>query len=188
MTTQLHDPNAQLLQQVIAGQVPPTDEKAAIERCLQTRPDLAVPLLFTMLDQKHRLQKLLDETTRTLAEPPWHSATFLRLSSRSHRALVASGSRRLSVAVGPDVDQAALRSGQPVFLNGTQNVLVDVAPCDIRPGTVAEFARLHGANQGVVRGQADDELVVDLGAGILESGVQRGDLVLYDRDTLVAFD
>jgi proteasome-associated ATPase len=188
MTNPVPDPNAQVLQQILAGTMLPADEKAAVEQCVRAKPDLAAPLLFTMLDRKQRLQQQLDETARILAEPPWHAATFLRLSTRGRRALVASGSRRISVTVGPDVDPNTLSGGQPVFLNGAQNVLVDAAPAELRPGTVGEFVRLHGSTQGVLRSTADEEIVVDLSAGVLDQPLRCGDLVLYDREQSVAFE
>lgn len=188
MSEQVQSPQAEALEKILVDGMSPAEEKIALERCVQGKPDLAVPLLFTVLAQKHRLRQLFDETKKALAEAPWHTAAFLRPSSNGARALVASGSRRISVVVGPDVDRQALRGGQPVFLNATQNVLIDVAADDPRPGRVGAFSRLHGTGQGVIRGQAEDELVVDLAASILESGIHKGDLLLYDAENHVAYE
>jgi proteasome-associated ATPase len=188
MSDQAGNPQAQMLEKVLVDGMSPADERAAIEQCVRDKPSLAVPLLFTVLEQKHRCRRLLEQTTRALSEAPWHPAVFLALSSDGARALVASGGRRVSVAVAPEVDAHALRCGRAVFLNAAQNVLTEVAPDGPRPGAVGEFSRLHGTRQAVIRSQAEEELVVDLAAPILEQKIRRGDLVLYDRESYVAFE
>jgi proteasome-associated ATPase len=176
------------MQQILSDAMSPTEEKAAIEECLRGRPNLAQPLLFALLAQKHRLRVRLDETTKALLEPPWHSAEFLCFSRNGARALVAAGSRRLSVTISDDVDRQALGCGQPVFLNAAQNVLVEVSPDEPRSGAVGEFSRFHGAKQGVIRNPLDEEVVVDLAVSLLESGIDSGDLLLYDRESRVAYE
>jgi proteasome-associated ATPase len=84
------------------------------------------------------------------------------------------------------VDRDALRPGRSIFLNSTQNLLTGIATSLPRPGIVGEFSRLHGASQAVIRGPADEELVVDLATDVVAGGIDGGDLLLYDRETLVA--
>jgi proteasome-associated ATPase len=188
MTEQVQDLHTEALTKVLADGLSPSEERAAIEQILRATPGLATPILFTLLGQKHHLRALVEETNRTLTEPPWHPAAFLSLTSNGTRALVAYGNRRLSVAVAPAVDPPSLRCGQLVFLNAQQNVLTDIAPEALRPGAVGEFSRLHGTRQGVIRAQAEEEIVVDLAATILEGGIYKGDLVLYDRENYVAYE
>jgi proteasome-associated ATPase len=188
MTEQVQDAQPDILLKILSGGMSPTEEKAAIEQCVRAKPALTMPVLHAVLAQKQRCRLQLEEIQKTLMEPPWHSAAFLWLSSGGTRAVVASAGRRLSVTVAPQVDRAALECGQPVFLNATQNVLIDVAPGEPRPGAVGEFSRLHGTRQGVIRSQAEEEIVVDLAAGIVEDGITKGDLVLYDREGFVAYE
>jgi proteasome-associated ATPase len=175
------------LQRILSDAMSPSEERAAIEEYLRGQPNLAQPLLFAVLAQKHRLRVRLDETTKTLLAPPWHSAEFLCLSGDGARALVATGNRRLSVTISDDVDRGALGCGQSVFLNSAQNVLLQVSPGERRSGAVGEFSRFHGGTQGVIRGPLDEEVVVDLGVSLLETGIESGDLLLYDRESRVAY-
>jgi proteasome-associated ATPase len=188
MTNQVQDVQTHPLEHVLEDGLPPAEERVAIEQLLRDKPALATPLLFNALAQKHRLRALLEETNKALLEPPWHPAAFLSLSPDRTRALVACGSRRLSVAVAPDIDRLALRCGDPVFLNGHQNVLTGLGQSGFRPGAVGEFARAHRDGQGVIRGQGDSEIVVDLAARILEDGIHKGDRLLYDPESYVAYD
>ena len=170
-------------------------EKAAIEGCLRRDPALAKPLLLTVLNQKHRsraaleeVRKVHEEQLKVLTDPPWQVGVFLWLAPEHDRALVALGSRRFIVGVGHDVDRDTLRPGRPVFLNTSQNALTGVASSLPRPGVVGEFSRLHGATQAVVRGPADEEVVVDLADEIAEAGIRPGDLLVYDREASVAYE
>jgi proteasome-associated ATPase len=188
MTNQVQDVQAHTLEHILDDGLSPADERVAIEQFLRDKPTLATPLLFSALAQKHRLRALLEETNKALREPPWHPAAFLSLSADETRALVACGTRRLSVALAPDIDRCALRCGDPVFLNGHQNVLMALGQSGFRPGVVGEFSRGHRDGQGVIRGQGESEIVVDLAARILERGIQQGDRVLYDPEHYVAYD
>jgi proteasome-associated ATPase len=188
MTNQVQDAPPEILEKLLVDGMSPAEEKAAIEQCLRGKPGLAVPLLFKVLAQKHRCRMLLEETHKALTEPPWHPAACLSLSSDGTRALIASGTRRLSVSVAPEVDRLALSCGQPVYLNANQNALIAVAPNEPHSGAVGEFARFHGTRQCVIRGPSEEEVVADLATRVLESGIREGDLVLYDRESLIAYE
>lgn len=185
----------ELLEKLFSDGLSPEQEKSALESCFKSKPATAPALLSILLQQKHHYRAMLEESKqaneqllKTLQDPPWHPAAFVSLSSEGQRALVASGSRRISVALGPHVDRGALRRGSMVFLNGSQNVLIDVAPDLQRPGAVAELSRFHGPDRGVLRGHGDEEVVVDLAADLLEAGVKGGELLLYDRDNFIAYE
>jgi len=188
MTNQVEDVQAQTLEHILDDGLSPAEEQAAIEQFLRDKPALATPLLFTALAQKHRLRTLLEETRRVLRAPPWHPAAFLAHSSDGTRALVACGNRRLSVTFAPDIDRLTLRCGDPVFLNGDQNVLTSLGQGGFRPGLVGEFARAHRNGQGVLRGQGENEIVVDIAAHVLEDGIHKGDRLLYDPESFVAYE
>ena len=184
-----------VLQQILRDTMTPEQERTAIEGCVKGKPALAMAILQALLAQKHRYRMQLQHAQHTHAEllkkieePPWVSAAFLRPAAEGQRALVAIGSRRAVVPLGPGVDCGALRPGMPVFLNGSQTALVGVMDDLQRPGVVGEFSRLCSPTRGVVRLPAGDEIVVDLAASLLECGLAAGDLVLYDRDTSIAYD
>ena len=179
---------AHTLEHILDDGLSPAEERAAIEQFLRDKPTLATPLLFTALAQKHRLRALLEDTNKALLEPPWHPAAFLSLSPDGARALVACGNRRLSVALGPDINRLTLQCGDPVFLNGHQNVLTSLGQGGFRPGVVGEFSRAHRDGQGVIRGQGDSEIVVDLAARLLDAGIHKGDRLLYDPESYVAYE
>ena len=188
MADQVHDGHAEVLERILADGISPADERTAVEQCVRAKPGLATPLLFTLLAQKHRLRTQLDAANKALIEPPWHQAAFLSISPNGERALVACGARRVSVAVAPHVDRVALRPGQPVFLNANQSVVIEVAPNEPRPGALGEFIRFHGARQGVVRAEAEHEIVLDFAATVLENIIRPGDLVLYDPESRIAYE
>ena len=162
-------------------------EKQVLEKCIHDQPELLPSLIPLLLQQKHRYRQMAQDFEEKLQEPPWHPAAFLRLLPNG-RAFVASGSRRFGVAVAPNVDVSSLGYGQPIFLNGALNLLVETVDELPRPGTVGEFSRFHRERQVVLRGQADEEIVVDLADDLLNAGLQKADLVLYDRETYIAYE
>jgi proteasome-associated ATPase len=188
MADQVHDAQAEVLERLLADGMSPAEEKTAVEHFVRARPALATPLLYAVLAQKHRLRMQLDAATKAFREPPWHQAAFLSFSPNGERALVASGGRRVSVAVAAEVDRLTLRPGQPVFLNANQSVVIEVAPNEPRPGALGEFIRFHGRTQGVIRAETEHEIVLDLAASVLDNSIHRGDLVLYDPETRVAYE
>jgi len=186
---------SEVLQQILRDGLSLDQERSAIEACVRNNPALTMSLLHTLVTQKHRCRMLLQQTQanhadllKTLEEPPWVAAAFLRFAAEGDRALVAVGNRRSVVPLRPGVEGARLRMGTPVFLNAAQNAIVGIAEELLQPGVVGEFSRLCGPTRGVVRGPAGEEIVVDLAEGLLDAGLAAGELVLYDRDMYVAYD
>ena len=162
-------------------------EKQVLENWLHGRPEMAPAVIPLLLQQKHLYRQMAQDYEQKLQEPPWHPGAFLRLLPNG-RAFVASGSRRFGVAVAPGVDPTNLSYGRPVFLNGALNLLVETVDELPRPGSVGEFSRFHGPRRAVLRGQADEEVVVDLADELLNVGIKKQDLVLYDRETYIAYE
>jgi proteasome-associated ATPase len=184
-----------LLKQILTDGMSLEQERAALQQCVAGNPALAAPLLNALVAQKHRCRTLVQqaETRYTelltrLDEPPWVTASFLRFVAGGDRALVAVGNRRVIVAPGPRLDRDALGSGVPVFLNASQNVILDIADRLPQPGVVGEVSHLCDATRAVVRGPADEEIVVDVAARVLDAGLVPGELLLYDRESYVAYD
>ncbi len=178
----------EILQRILAEELPPEQEKAAVESWVRKNPAAAAPLLLVCLGQKHQYKAALEELRARLRRSPWHPATFLQfLFDSTEQALVAAGSRRLSVALAPEIDPAQLRRGAVVFLNSDMNLLLRTAPQMTHAGAVAEFSRFHDG-RAVLRVGAGEELVVDLAEPVREAAPARGDLLLYDRDSLVAIE
>jgi proteasome-associated ATPase len=181
-------PESELLQKILQESMPPEEEKVVVERLSQQNPQLALSLLPVYLQQKHKHKRVYDEFLKKLRDSPWQPATFLYLCpGNEERAFVAAGNRRLIVFRHPDVDAAALARGMPVFLNHEMNVLVDIAPETCRSGLVGLLSRFHDG-RAVLKGSADEEMVVELTKGVRENGVKAGDLLLYDRDSFVAYE
>ena len=116
---------SELLRRLLADDLPPEEERAALEELMQSNPPAALSLLPAYLQQKHRYKVGLDAARKVdgeakdgLGQPPWHPATFLRfIPGPPEHALVATGNRRLAVAPGPEVNPAELRCGRDVLLS-----------------------------------------------------------------------
>ena len=171
-------------------------ETVVAEAIAKRNPKATLPLLLVCIKQKHQYRALLQEAEKnneallqTLRETQWRPATFIRMmpsTSARDRALVAADNHRLSVVLGPDVNGTQLVCGSTVFLNADMSILIDVAPDIPRVGALGTFSRLHG-RQAVLRGALDEEVVVDLAAEILEE-LSTGDLVVYSRENMVAWE
>jgi len=195
MSEQSQAAPADMLQKLLSEGLSKEEEKVALETCVKSKPGAALSLLLILLDQKHRYRakavesdKANAELYKTLQEPPWHPAAFIRFLGGGDRALVAAGGRRFSVVLGPGIEAQSLRCGRNVMLNANQNVLINVGDDVPQPGAVAEFSRFHGAHRAVLRGHADEEVVVDLAADLIETGLASGDVLLYDRDNCLALE
>jgi proteasome-associated ATPase len=186
---------SELLRKILAEELSLEEEKAAVEGLMQRNPQTALSLVPVYVQQKHRHKAATEATTKLgqdlieqLRQPPWHPARFLCLVSGAEgRALVVAGSRRLLVSVGPFVNPAELHCGRGVALNHDMNVLLTLIPDLPSSGSVGVFSHFHDG-RAVLKGAADEELVVEIAQQARESGLKSGDRLLYDRESLVAWE
>ncbi len=142
----------------------------------------------------HEADRNLKEAKRvfdTLTAPPWHVAVLLGAGPAGNRegaAVVAVGNRRRVVNFAEGVDPAGLEVGDEVLLGPEENILVAKSPYGVlASGETAVFDRMAGAHRIVVRSR-DEEIVVEASPGLLGSGLNRGDVVRWDRSLWLAFD
>jgi ATP-dependent 26S proteasome regulatory subunit len=181
------NPESEVLQRLLADDLPPERESEAIHQWIRRSPQAADSILNVLLEQKHHHKRAAQELKEMMMEPPCFPATFLRLfHGTPPRVLVAAGNRRSSVRVSPGVRIEDLDCGAPVFLNAAANLLVAAAPGYACPGQVAVYAREHNG-RAVLQVPGDEEIVADVAGGLRDS-LKKGDLVLFDRDSLVAIE
>ncbi len=187
---------SELLKDILGDTLPLDAERVAIQRCLAANPTLAPPLLSALVTQKHRWRTLFQQSERqyaelakTLDDTPWMTASFLEFVASGDRALVAAGGRRVIVRLDPRVDAAALAAGDLVYLAANQSAVVGIGGRHSQPGVVGELSRVCDAGaRAVVRAPAGEEIVVDLAAALRDEAPVPGDLLLYDRESAVAYE
>lgn len=173
----------------IPDDMPIEQARAAVEAACRKNPAAALALALLFLNDKRRLQTLAEERGRQLEQitaAPWTPARLLA-HIREGWAMVKVGVREFGVAVSPNVDPAALTLGCRVLLSRELTVIVELGPQTPAAGSVGRFSRFHGA-QAVIRDPADEEVVLHLPEDLRNSGLTNGDLLLYDRDSLMALE
>jgi len=176
----------EILQRLLTDALPMEEERTIVERLIQREPATALSLLPLYVQHRHRLKAELDGLREALRQLPWQAATVIRrLDHGGDHVLVATGNRRLAVSVWPPVDGRALRCGTQVFLSQDMKVLVAVADDVPRAGAVGTFSRLEGES-AVLRSTLDGELVLDVADEVVAAGLTEGDLLVFDRESLVA--
>ncbi len=186
--------NSEVVQRIVADNLPLAEEQAAVERLAQRDLQLAASLLPVLVQQKHRhkaateeTRKATDELLAMLKQAPWHPATFLRfVAGRKDRALVTTERGRLVAVLSPELDAAALQCGSGILLNRDQNVLLEITPEMPQSGLVGGFSRFHDGRV-VIRGAAGEECVVEMAAG-LRDRLKKGDLLLYNPESRIAWE
>ncbi len=186
---------SELMQRLLTDELPLEEEQAAVQVLVQKNPQAALSLLPAYVLRKHHYKtgweaekKTSKEIVDKFCQSPWHPATFIRLvPGAEDRALVVTGSRRLVVTVGPALSPAALRCGREVFLNHEMSVLLSLGLDIPGAGSVGVFSHFH-EGRAVLKGAAEEEVVVEVAETVRELGLQAGDRLLYDRDSLVAFE
>ena len=87
-----------------------------------------------------------------------------------------------------EVDGSALVSGDEVFLNEEQNVLVGISPERAgRAGETVLFERLTTDGRIVVKSR-DEEILVDAGGRLDCDALTKGDVLLWDRKAWLALE
>jgi len=183
------------LQAILTDGLSLEEERQYVELLIKDGPDITSALLHLYVQQKHQYRGRIEEMKRSnkelrdkVSEPPWHPAIFLHaLPDDPSRVLVVSGGRRLGVNIGPSLDPVRLRRGQLVFLSHDQHCVVQAGSTLAHTGTLGMFSR-HYDHRAVLKGPADEQVVVDLADDLVPSDLHEGDLVLYTPESLVAFE
>lgn len=175
------------------------EEKSSLETVLAASPQVGAQLCRVFLDQKHRLKAALSEARKSddelrrviqkLSEPPWYPGDFLRYSARHSKATVTSGGRKVAVSIAPELQDEVegLTPGSEVYLSHELNVIVAIGDCYCRSGEIAAFDRFD-RGRAVLKGQGDQEIVVDVAAELASAELKPGDRILFDRETRIAHD
>src|SRR5215207_4272504 len=161
----------------------PRQARVLEERLGDTQAQLAAVtaqndrLATTLREARDQIVALKEEIDR-LAQPPAGFGIYL---SRYEDGTVDvfTGGRKLRVAVSPDVETDALRSGQEVMLNEALNV---VRAMDFEQvGEVVMLKELLvDGDRALVIGHTDDERVVRIASPLKDSVMRAGDSLLLE--------
>lgn len=189
----------ELIQRVMAKEeMPYEDEKTTVELILETHPHLAPQLVRIYFEKSRKYLEMIQEwketdealrnTIKTLTEPPWYPGEFLRYSETHQKAMVMTD-RKTYVSIAPNLQEEVreMKPGSQVLLNSGMNCVIGADPDEVKTGLVAEFLRYHG-DKGVIKGASDQETIVDLSYPIAEADLKRGNLVMFDPITRIAYE
>ena len=152
------------------------------ERLLETKGQLAQAvsqnekLTYTLREAREHIATLRDEVDK-LTQPPSGYGTVLGFNDDETVDVHASG-RKMRVAVQPEL-QGQLERGQEVVLNESFNIVLARRP--ERTGEIATIKEVLGdGERAMIVGRADENRVVELGEGLLDSPLRSGDTVLFE--------
>ena len=136
-------------------------------------------LADTLREAREQIVTLRSEVDR-LAQPPSSYGTVL---SRHEDGTVdvATGGRKLRVAVSPAVEDSDLEPGREVMLNEALNVVL--AAGFERVGELVTLKELMPPDRALVVAHADEERVARLAAPLVGHGLRIGDSLLMDTRT-----
>ena len=204
MTTTPDSANARLLSLIGSlSDESALDEKVAMLETLRTLDPrqarvIDTHLLTQLINMRKGIQASqanhtkLEKLLRNLTEPPLLPAIYLGsqhvLGTRHARVLIGSSQR--IVNFGPDMKEACLGKGDEVFLNKELNLIIDKSPDGIPPfGETAHFNRMTPDGVRMILDDRDREVVVDLAKPMQHrDDIERGDVVRFDRNTLMAYE
>jgi proteasome-associated ATPase len=133
-------------------------------------------LADTLREAREQIVTLRSEVDR-LAQPP--SSYGMVLTRHEDGTLdVATGGRKLRVAVSPAVEGADLEPGREVMLNEALNVVL--AAGFERVGELVTLKELMPPDRALVVAHADEERVARLAAPLVGHGLRIGDSLLMD--------
>jgi len=196
------DIDPELLKLLVATgeRAPSMEDKVGVAQQIRSSPEASRDLdqfliervtRFTQAIQEAREhQRELRELLDSLVTPPWYPAVMLQLVNAEDqpRALVNLGGALRVVGVSEEVDVRDLGIGDEVYLGKEQNVVVGKS-CDGVPrcGETGTFERLEGNDRLVIK-HRDDTFIVAPAAALAVDDLRAGDLVRWDRSSLLAFE
>lgn len=159
---------------------------AAVDRALASEALAARPALREARAKMEEMGRLLQKLTA----PPLHVGICLEvlLDGDRARAVIQHGNTSRVVAFGEDVDPDELAPGDRVFLSDNLNVIVAVADGSASAvGETACFDRHLPGGRLVVKSR-DEEHVLLAGRALRGDGLRPGDLLRFDRGSMVALE
>ncbi|MDR2381079.1 MAG: proteasome ATPase [Bifidobacteriaceae bacterium] len=120
-----------------------------------------------------------------LSQPPSAYAYFLAWNGDGSADVIQQG-RRLRVAVGPEVNRAALGAGQTVGLSQTM-ALISAAGFE-RTGEVATVREVLSEDRLMVHGRAEEEVVLRRAGSLRGVPLRVGDALAVDLRSGFAFE
>jgi proteasome-associated ATPase len=142
-------------------------------------------LVATLKEARAQIVTLKEEIDR-LAQPPSGYGIFLT-RHEDGTVDVFTGGRKLRVAVSPSLDVANLQRGQEVLLNDALNI-VDALGFE-RSGEVVMLKELlEGGDRALVISHADEERIVFLAEGLIESPLRAGDSLMIEPRSAYAYE
>jgi proteasome-associated ATPase len=142
-------------------------------------------LVATLKEARAQIVTLKEEIDR-LAQPPSGYGIFLT-RHEDGTVDVFTGGRKLRVAVSPSLDLSALQRGQEVLLNDALNI-VDALGFE-RSGEVVMLKELlEGGDRALVISHADEERIVFLAEGLIDSPLRAGDSLMIEPRSAYAYE
>lgn len=161
------------------------EDTASLRQQLFTAGKRNEALSKTLRTAREELGRIKEEARR-LTEPPNSWGTLIAVDDEGLFADVIVGGRRMRVAVGPEVEAAALRPGTEVLLS---EGLVIIGTGDFGSvGSVVTVREFIDDTRILVGAPGDDEQVYVLTQEVLDSGVRLGDAVVVDTRTHFALE
>ena len=134
-------------------------------------------LTYTLREAREHIAALREEVEK-LSQPPSAYGTFVGRNDDG-TVDVQSAGRKIRVSLHPDLQSEELVRGAEVVLNEALNVVLARAP--ERTGEVVTFKELlEDGRRAMITGRADEEMVVEVGDGLLGTRLRSGDAVLFD--------
>lgn len=161
-----------------------------IAQCRAANADGVDLLLSEFLILSATNQQRVRAMAEQLTAPPWFPATFVGLTECGaiQGANVLWGNSHSVVRAAPELDLAALRPGDEVYLNHERNLLVARSTQTRIPrGETAVFTRRAGSDRLLVRVQ-DREQLVRAGGSLDGEKLRIGDTLLVDFAAGIAFE
>jgi proteasome-associated ATPase len=140
------------------------------------------------LDDLRGIQQQLQSKIETLLAPPGNLGILkgIRTSGGPARADVVVGARRIEVAISDDLDPGALQIGDEVVLNSDCNCIISHRGAYAAGGEIADVdMELDGGR--LVLKTGGGSVVVEKAAGLHDTPVKPGTVVLYDPALRLAF-
>ncbi len=142
------------------------------------------------LAEVQAIHEQLQEVVEQLNSPPWHPARLIRVvpTRIGPRPLVLCGSAEHIVGCTNDVEIGDLGDGDVVYLNSDRTLIMDIANGDGREcGETGQFEHTTKDGRIVLRSR-DEQLVVDSAQQLDPESLERGQLVRWDRSSMMAFE